>query len=65
LSTGSDATDNPELFLENGFDYVLCGEAEATLVDLCSSILQEIEVPYIDGLVRMEKRARYSGVRSR
>ena len=25
---GSDSTDNPLLFLENGFDYVLCGEAE-------------------------------------
>src|SRR4029077_17950846 len=23
---GSDSTDNPGLFLENGFDYVLCGE---------------------------------------
>ena len=30
LSHGSDSTDNPELFLENGFDYVLCGEAEET-----------------------------------
>src|SRR6202042_542807 len=36
---GSDSTDNPALFLENGFDYVLCGEAEKTLVQLCTSIL--------------------------
>ena len=34
---GSDSTDNPALFLENGFDYVLCGEAEETLVQLCHS----------------------------
>ena len=32
---GSDATDSPELFLENGFDFVLCGEAENLLIDLC------------------------------
>ena len=34
------ATDNPRLFLENGFDYVLCGEAEQTLAQLCSAILR-------------------------
>ena len=28
---GSDSTDNPHLFLANGFDYVLCGEAEEAL----------------------------------
>ena len=37
---GSDSTDNPLLFLQNGFDYVCCGEAEHTLVQLCRSILQ-------------------------
>ncbi len=31
IAHGSDSTDNPHLFLENGFDYVLCGEAEETL----------------------------------
>src|SRR6201988_1505727 len=36
---GSDSTDNPRLFLESGFDYVLCGEAEETLVQLCTAIL--------------------------
>ena len=36
---GSDSTDNPELFLSNGFDYVLCGEAEAVLANVCRSIL--------------------------
>ena len=49
---GSDSTDNPSLFLANGFDYVLCGEAEETLVQLCTSILNADEVPKIDGLVR-------------
>jgi len=50
---GSDSTDNPALFLENGFDYVLCGEAEASLCDLCASILRNEEVSDIDGLVRL------------
>jgi radical SAM superfamily enzyme YgiQ (UPF0313 family) len=53
---GSDSTDNPALFLENGFDYVLCGEAEETLVQLCSSILRAEEAPQIDGLVRLDGR---------
>ncbi|MGC1784158.1 MAG: radical SAM protein, partial [Acidobacteriaceae bacterium] len=52
---GSDSTDNPALFLRNGFDYVLCGEAEETLVRLCTSILRADEVPEIDGLVRLDQ----------
>ena len=49
---GSDATDHPEMFLENGFDYVCCGEAEQTLVQLCQSLLCGEQVPEIDGLAR-------------
>jgi radical SAM superfamily enzyme YgiQ (UPF0313 family) len=52
---GSDSTDNPLLFLENGFDYVLCGEAEESLVRLCRSILDAEEVPEIDGMVRLDE----------
>jgi anaerobic magnesium-protoporphyrin IX monomethyl ester cyclase len=52
---GSDSTDNPQLFLENGFDYVLCGEAERTLVQLCRSILNAEEVPGIDGMVTLDE----------
>jgi anaerobic magnesium-protoporphyrin IX monomethyl ester cyclase len=55
IAHGSDSTDNPLLFLENGFDYVLCGEAENTLVELCASILRAEEVPEIDGLVRLDE----------
>ena len=51
---GSDSTDNPLLFLENGFDYVLCGEAEEALVRLCRSILDAEQVPEIDGMVRLD-----------
>ena len=52
---GSDSTDNPLLFLENGFDYVLCGEAEQTLLQLCSVILNAKEVPLLDGMVRLDE----------
>jgi anaerobic magnesium-protoporphyrin IX monomethyl ester cyclase len=55
---GSDSTDNPQLFLENGFDYVLCGEAEATLVQLCRSILDAEEVPEMDGMVKLDEQGR-------
>ena len=51
---GSDSTDNPGLFLENGFDYVLCGEAEETLLQLCRSILDAEQAPVLDGLVRLD-----------
>lgn len=56
IAHGSDSTDNPELFLENGFDYVLCGEAEETLARLCAVILRGEQLPEIDGLVRLDER---------
>jgi anaerobic magnesium-protoporphyrin IX monomethyl ester cyclase len=55
---GSDATDNPALFLDNGFDYVCCGEAEQTLVALCRSILRGEEAREIDGLVTLDELKR-------
>jgi anaerobic magnesium-protoporphyrin IX monomethyl ester cyclase len=55
---GSDSTDNPRLFIENGFDYVLCGEAEESLVRLCRSILDAEEVPELDGMVKLDECGR-------
>jgi radical SAM superfamily enzyme YgiQ (UPF0313 family) len=55
---GSDSTDNPLPFLENGFDYVLCGEAEETLVRLCRSIVDAEEVPQLDGMVKLDEHGR-------
>lgn len=52
---GSDSTDNPDLFLTSGFDYVLCGEAENVLVSLCKSILRGDEPPALDGLIRIDR----------
>ena len=51
---GSDSTDNPSLFLGNGFDYVLRGESEDTLVRLCNSLLNGTQLPEIDGLVKLD-----------
>lgn len=48
---GSDSTDNPLMFLEHGFDYILCGEAEESLVQLCTSILANKKPCRIDGLL--------------
>ncbi len=53
---GSDATDHPAMFLQNGFDYVCCGEAEETLVKLCLSILRNEQPPLVDGLVRRDEK---------
>lgn len=58
IAHGSDSTDHPVLFLENGFDYVLCGEAEEALVQLCGSILYVGTIPEIDGLVRLDEHGR-------
>ena len=51
IAHGSDATDHAELFLRNGIDFILCGEAEQTLLQLCTSLLRSQKVGNIDGLV--------------
>jgi radical SAM superfamily enzyme YgiQ (UPF0313 family) len=56
IAHGSDSTDNPALFLENGFEYVLCGEAEATLVELCRALLEGVAIPAIAGLVTRDEQ---------
>ncbi len=38
IAHGSDITDNQQMYLERGFDYVLLGEAEGTLLTLVESI---------------------------
>jgi anaerobic magnesium-protoporphyrin IX monomethyl ester cyclase len=54
IAHGSDATDNSQLFLENGIDYILQGEAEQTLADLCFTLLHCEPVGDIAGLVRLD-----------
>lgn len=49
---GSDASDHPELFLGQGVDYLLRGEAEPALVELCHAIISEKSTDDISGLVQ-------------
>lgn len=58
VAHGSDSADNPALFLENGFDYVLRGEAEETLVQLCTAVLRGEQKPFIDGMVMLDEHRR-------
>ncbi len=53
VAHGSDATDNTALFLRNGIDFILCGEAEQTLAELCTALLHSEPVGDIAGLVRL------------
>ncbi len=55
IAHGSDATDQAEAYLRNGIDFVLRGEAEQTLVDLCSSILSGHPRFDIPGLVHLDR----------
>jgi radical SAM superfamily enzyme YgiQ (UPF0313 family) len=50
IAHGSDATDHTREYLERGFDYVLLGEAEWTLEQLASSLIQKQDSPGIPGI---------------
>jgi len=54
VAHGSDATDQAEAYLRNGVDFVLRGEAEQTLVELCSAILSGQSHQDIPGLVYLD-----------
>jgi anaerobic magnesium-protoporphyrin IX monomethyl ester cyclase len=45
IAHGSDATDHAKEYLQNGADFVLVGEAEQSLVELCASILAGSALP--------------------
>src|SRR6201992_4239907 len=45
IAHGSDATDHAKEYLEHGADFVLVGEAEQSLVELCASILGGVPPP--------------------
>ena len=58
IAHGSDATDHAKEYLQNGADFVLVGEAEQSLVDLCASILAGGELPtHISGVLHLDARA--------
>lgn len=55
---GSDASDHPELFLNHGIDYLMLGEAEAALADLCDAILIGKIPGNLPGLVRRNDKGK-------
>jgi len=54
IAHGSDATDQAEAYLRNGVDFVLLGEAEQTLVELCSALLTASPHEDIAGLLQLD-----------
>jgi anaerobic magnesium-protoporphyrin IX monomethyl ester cyclase len=59
IAHGSDATDQAQLYLRNGVDFVLLGEAEQTLVELCSALLSYRAYSDISGLVYLDPAGNY------
>jgi anaerobic magnesium-protoporphyrin IX monomethyl ester cyclase len=51
---GSDATDHPQEYLDSGANYLLKGEAERTLTELCTALLQTGAPGIIPGLVYVD-----------
>jgi anaerobic magnesium-protoporphyrin IX monomethyl ester cyclase len=59
IAHGSDATDNAKEYLENGVDFVLVGEAEQSLVELCAAILHGGALPTdIPGVLHLDATGR-------
>src|SRR5271154_3758968 len=60
IAHGSDATDQAQLYLRNGVDFVLLGEAEQTLVELCSALLSYRPYSGISGLVYLDPAGNFA-----
>lgn len=52
IAHGSDASDHPRDYLDKCVDFILNGEAEQSLIDLCYALLQSRPLQAIPGLVR-------------
>jgi anaerobic magnesium-protoporphyrin IX monomethyl ester cyclase len=52
IAHGSDATDHPREYLDNGVDFILNGEVEQSLADFCVARVQGRQLEQIPGLVR-------------
>jgi radical SAM superfamily enzyme YgiQ (UPF0313 family) len=52
---GSDATDHAKAYLDHGANFVLVGEAEQSLVELCASVLKGGQLPSsIPGVIHLD-----------
>jgi radical SAM superfamily enzyme YgiQ (UPF0313 family) len=63
IAHGSDASDHTEDYLQHGANYVLLGEAELTLAELCHALLRSGDANSVAGLVTPDIVHNY-GVRS-
>jgi anaerobic magnesium-protoporphyrin IX monomethyl ester cyclase len=55
IAHGSDATDHAKEYLRNGADFILVGEAEQSMVELCASILGGHGLPkQIAGVIHLD-----------
>jgi radical SAM superfamily enzyme YgiQ (UPF0313 family) len=54
VAHGSDASDHAEDYLHNCVDFILLGEAEQSLVDLCSSLLSGTAPNNVPGLLQLD-----------
>lgn len=52
---GSDASDHADEYLSRGANYVLLGEAEIALSELCSALLHSADTSGIPGLVSLDR----------
>jgi radical SAM superfamily enzyme YgiQ (UPF0313 family) len=58
IAHGSDASDHIEQYLEHCCDFILLGEAEATLSELCMALLNQQSTAAISGLVSTNQHRR-------
>ena len=57
IAHGSDVTDHVKSYLQNGVNFVLRGEAEQTLVELCRALLSGNSYDKITGLVYLNEES--------
>jgi radical SAM superfamily enzyme YgiQ (UPF0313 family) len=54
IAHGSDASDHTEDYLQQGVNYVLLGEAELTLAELCQSLFASGDTSSLAGLISLD-----------
>ena len=57
---GSDASDHAEEYLRQGANWVLLGEAETTLTELCLALLESGDTAGVAGLVRLDAAGKHA-----
>jgi radical SAM superfamily enzyme YgiQ (UPF0313 family) len=54
IAHGSDASDNTEAYLRAGFDFVLLGESEFTLAEMCDLLLSGRDAHFVPGIAALD-----------